>query len=199
MSRQLPVIDLEAISRRAARQSRPQFHWLAEVIDDYIRGHRMSAAADMAFFLNESFPVAIEYAALYKLANGHRHPHSYRRKLEALEEAYCRLLAVAGEMRKCSSFEELHDLIEREIGGIPDIGPLTVYDVATRIGAHLQLEPEKVYLHSGTKKGARELGLGARRKTLEKAVLPGELGRLAGREIEDCLCIYKDYLGVFRA
>ena len=102
-------------------------------------------------------------------------------------------------MRKCSSFEALHTLIEREIGGIPDIGPLTVYDVATRIGAHLQLEPEKVYLHSGTKKGARALGLGARRKSLEPAELPVEFGRLTAREIEDCLCLYKDYLGDFRA
>lgn len=141
----------------------------------------------------------IEYAALCKLANGHRHPHSYRRKLEALEESYRRLLAVAGEMRKCSSFEALHDLVELELSGIPDIGPLTVYDSATRIGAHLQLEPERVYLHSGTREGARALGLSARRKKLETAELPVEFGRLTAREMEDCLCIYKDYLGGLRA
>jgi hypothetical protein len=169
------------------------------VIDDYIRGRRVSAAAEMNFFRNESFRVVIEYAALYKLANGHRHPHSYHRKLEALEEAYRRLQAIPGDMQNCSSFEALHDIIEREIGGIPDIGPLTVYDVATRIGAHLNLEPEKVYLHSGTKKGAGALGLGVRRKMLEPAELPVEFGRLTAREIEDCLCLYKDYLGDFRA
>lgn len=199
MRRQLPVIDLEALRRRSARQSRPQFHSLSDVIDDYIRRHRVSAAAEMDFFRDESFPVVIEYAALYKLANGHRHPHSYRRTSEALEEAYRRLQAIPGDMQNCSSFEVLHDLIEREIGGIDDIGPLTVYDVATRIGAHLHLEPEKVYLHSGTRKGAEALGLGARRKTLEPAELPVEFGRLTAREIEDCLCLYKDYLGAFRA
>lgn len=199
MRRQLPVIDLESLRRRSARQSRPQFHSLSDVIDDYISRRRASAAAEMDFFRNESFPVAIEYAALSKLPDGHRHPHEYRRKLQALEEAYRRLQAIPGEMQKCSSFEELHGLIERKIGGIPDIGPLTVYDVATRIGAHLHLEPEKVYLHSGTKKGAGALGLGARRKTLEPAELPVEFGRLTAREIEDCLCLYKDYLGDFRA
>jgi hypothetical protein len=199
MRRQLPVIDLEAPRRRSARQSPPQFHSLSDVIDDYIRRHCMPAATELDFFRDESFPVAIEYAALYKLANGHRHRHGYRRTLEALEEAYRRLRAIPGEMRKCSSFEALHDLVEREIGGIDDIGPLTVYDVATRIGAHLHLEPEKVYLHSGTEKGARALGLGARRKTLEPAELPVEFGRLTAREIEDCLCLYKDYLGDFRA
>jgi hypothetical protein len=199
MSRQLPVIDLEALRRRDARQSRPQFHSLSEVIDDYIRGHRVPAGAEMDFFRDASLPVAIEYAALYKLADGHRHPHSYRRKREALNEAYRRLRAIPGEIRKCLSFEALHDLIEQEIGGIPDIGPLTIYDVATHVGAHLQLEPEEVYLHSGTREGAEALGLGARRKTLEPAELPVEFGRLTAREIEDCLCLYKDDLGAFRA
>jgi hypothetical protein len=199
MRRQLPVIYLETLRRRSARQTRPQFHSLSDVIDDYISRHRASAAAEMDFFRNESFSVAIEYAALYKLADGHRHPHSYRRKLEALKEAYRRLQAIPGEMQKCSSFEALHDLIEREISSIDDIGPLTVYDMATRIGAHLHLEPEKVYLHSGTKKGAGALGLGARRKTLELAELPVEFARLTASESEDCLCLYKDDLGDFRA
>lgn len=199
MVRQLPVIDPATYRRRSAHQSRPQFQSLSDVIDDYIRSHRVSAAAEMDFFRDKSFPVAIEYAALYKLADGHRHPHSYRRQLQALEEAHRRLRAIPEEMRKCSSFESLHILIERKIGGIRDIGPLTVYDVAARIGAHLQLEPEKVYLHSGTMEGARALGLGARRKTLEMSELPVEFRRLTAREVEDCLCLYKDYLGDFRA
>lgn len=199
MRRQLPVIDLEGPRRRSTHQSRPQFHSLSDVIDDYIRGHRLSATAEMAFFRNESFPVAIEYAALYKKADGHRHKHGYRRQLPALEEAHRRLRVISEELRKCSSFEALHTVVEGEIRGIRDIGPLTVYDVATRIGAHLHLEPEKVYLHSGTKEGAKALGLGARRKTLEPADLPVEFGRLTAREIEDCLCLYKDDLGDFRA
>jgi hypothetical protein len=199
MVRQLPVIDPAAFRRRSAHQSHPQFHSLSDVIDAYIRSHRVSAAAEMDFFRDNSFPVAIEYAALYKLADGHRHPHSYRRKLQALVEAHRRLRTIPEEMQRCSSFESLHTLIEQEIGGIPDIGPLTVYDVATRIGAHLQLEPEKVYLHSGTMEGARALGLGARRKTLEMSELPVEFRRLTAGEVEDCLCIYKDYLGNFQA
>lgn len=199
MRRQLPVIDLTAPRRRSARQSRPEFHSLSEVIDDYIRRHRISAAAEVDFFHKKSFPAAIEYAALMKLANGNRHPHAYRRKSQALKEAHRRLKAISGEMRKCSSFESLHNLIEQEIGSILDIGPLTVYDVTTRIGAHLDLEPEKVYLHSGTRKGARALGLGLRRKTLELSELPVEFNRLTAREIEDCLCLYKDYLGGFQA
>ena len=40
-----------------------------------------------------------------------------------------------------------------------ELGELTVYDVAHRIGAYLQLEPDVVYLHRGTRIGARYLGL----------------------------------------
>jgi hypothetical protein len=199
MRKQLPVINLAAPRRRSARQSVSRFHSLSDVIDDYLRSHRLPAAAGRDFFRSVSFSAAIEYAALSKLPDGHRHPHQYRRKLQALEEANRRLQAVTGRLRKCSSFESLHDLIGQEIGNIPDIGPLTVYDVATRIRAHLGIEPEKVYLHSGTRKGARALGLGARRKALEPSELPVEFRRLTAGEIEDCLCLYKDYLGAFRA
>jgi hypothetical protein len=35
-----------------------------------------------------------------------------------------------------------------------------VYDIAHRIGAYLRREPEAVYLHAGTREGARALNLG---------------------------------------
>ena len=49
----------------------------------------------------------------------------------------------------------------REIGFIFQafnlIGDLTVYDISTRIGAFLKLEPNRIYLHAGTRIGARAL------------------------------------------
>ncbi len=198
MRKKLPVIGLPILRRHSAIQPHPEFHSLSDVIDDYIYVHLAPATAEMDFFRTESFPIAIEYAALSKLRNGKRHPHSYRRTPQTLEEAYCRLKAIPEEMKKCSSFESLHTLIEQRIGDIPDIGPLTVYDVATRIGAHLHLEPEKVYLHSGTMKGARALGLGKGRKTLEPSELPVEFKQLTAGQIEDCLCLYEDYMSDFR-
>jgi hypothetical protein len=45
-----------------------------------------------------------------------------------------------------------------EIGLIAGIGRLTVYDVATRIGAHVDLAPERAYLHAGTATGAKGTG-----------------------------------------
>jgi hypothetical protein len=77
---------------------------------------------------------------------------------------------------------------------IPGIGELTVYDTALRIGAHFGLEPERVYVHAGTREGARALGFENRRTTIDMNELPEPLQRLSAREAEDMLCIYKHSL-----
>lgn len=93
------------------------------------------------------------------------------------------------------SFDELHTLVGDLVRPIPGIGELTVYDISQRIGSRFDLEPERVYLHSGTRVGARELGFDGRRASIEVAELPEELTvRLRPRELEDLLCIYKDAL-----
>jgi hypothetical protein len=69
-----------------------------------------------------------------------------------------------------------------------------VYDTALRIGAKLGLEPEVVYLHRGTRRGVRALGLDADRTFVALGELPHELRALRPHEIEDCLCIYKTEL-----
>jgi hypothetical protein len=74
------------------------------------------------------------------------------------------------------------------------MGELVVYDTALRIGARFGLEPEKVYVHRGTRDGVRKLGLDARRETIEMDELPAPIRRLTPREAEDFLCIYKDTL-----
>jgi hypothetical protein len=91
--------------------------------------------------------------------------------------------------RRRQDFAELHGLVEREIGDIPRIGCLAVYDVAHRIGAFLRIAPALVYLHRGTREGARALGF--RGKTVHPDELPVEFRTLPAAEIEDCLCIYK--------
>lgn len=77
------------------------------------------------------------------------------------------------------------------MGGIHDIGPLTIYDTALRIGAFLRLEPAVVYLHRGTREGAKAIGENHRSECLDVRELPRPFQRLKPYEIEDCLCIYK--------
>jgi hypothetical protein len=99
------------------------------------------------------------------------------------------------EIRSCLNFEELIKLMGKKIGNIPGIGQLTVYDTALRIGANLGIEPKIVYLHCGTRVGAKTLGINIRKKdTLNPSELPDAFSKLSPSEIEDCLCIYKGAL-----
>ena len=177
------------------KQEQQRFNTLLEIINDYIRKHRKYADEEMDFFRRcPNLPTAIEHAALSKLPNGKRHPHQYRRLHRALAQAERNLQAIPSELRRCRSFNELYLGIKKAIGYIHDIGPLTIYDVAHRIGVYLKLEPERVYLHAGTADGAKALRLNYRRESLDVDELPKVFRRLKPSEIEDCLCIYKDYL-----
>ena len=192
--------DCRTSSKSCNSRKGGQFHSLSDIIDNYIREVRGRAHDEMDFFNHRpSLQSAIEYAALSKLPNGKRHSHQRRRSPQTLAEAESKLQAIAPKLRHCQSFEEFHALIHQEIGPIHDIGPLTVYDVANRIGAYLNLEPERVYLHTGTADGAKALRLNYRQESLDPAELPIEFRQLAPREIEDCLCIYKDEFATIRA
>jgi hypothetical protein len=112
-----------------------------------------------------------------------------------LERSRARLLENLPLLKGCTSFDELHELVDRLIRPIAGVGELAVYDTTLRIGARFGLAPAKVYLHAGTRIGARNLGLDARNGELEIADLPPELQTLAAHELEDVLCIYKDDFG----
>src|SRR6266498_1169290 len=103
-----------------------------------------------------------------------------------------RLLESMQALRQAGSFDELFELIAATIGQIRRIGPLAVYDTALRIGARFGLQPAKVYLHAGTRMGAKGLGLDSTADAIEMGELPAELRTLTAREVEDALCIYKD-------
>ncbi len=166
---------------------------LRGIVDAHIRNKRLPESLELRFYADQpSLAAAIEVAALCKMPNGKRHPHQYRIRGRALAEARRRLLA--GDMANARTFDELHELVAAAVRGVWKKAELTIYDIAHRIGAHLGLAPERVYLHRGTRDGARELGLGRGRAWLELHELPREFHRLTPAEAEDCLCIYKDHL-----
>jgi hypothetical protein len=75
-------------------------------------------------------------------------------------------------------------------------GELVAYDVADRIGLHLGLTPRWIYLHAGTRTGARRLGLGTAPNTRSIGAkdLPRPLDSLGPRDAENVLCTYQDEL-----
>jgi len=77
-------------------------------------------------------------------------------------------------------------------------GELTVYDTALRIGAYLRIEPEKVFLHRGTRDGAKALGFKGGKRSIRLDELPKAFHGLKPYQIEDCLCIYAKALKSLR-
>lgn len=166
---------------------------LRSIVADYIRSYREPAVREMQFYSQQrSLRDAVDRAARCILPSGKRHSHQRRIPGEALKEARKRLLGA--DLRACQSFDELHSLVDSLIRDIHMVGALVVYDLSHRIGAYLGLEPMRVYLHAGARDGARALGLGRGRDTLDLSDLPREFDRLTPAEAEDCLCIYKERL-----
>lgn len=148
---------------------------------------------ELRFFqVQRTLADAVEKAALCKTPSGKRQPHQRRLSQATLRKMYAALKRT--DLESAESFKELFKRVEGAIGGVSGVGELTVYDTSVRIGAYLRLEPERVYLHRGTRVGAEALGLGRGKRVLELNELPKAFHRLRPHEVEDCLCIYKQEL-----
>ena len=139
--------------------------------------------------------MAIHYAGHCMRGDGKRNTHHQRRSQETLFEVESALQKCAGEIRGCATFHELHELIYGETEAIIGAGPLLVYDAATVIAANLGLNPDRIYLHSGTARVPNPSSILAVVKQ-SSSELPSAFMRLHCYEIEDCLCLYKRELAL---
>lgn len=170
---------------------------LAAIVRAYRRLCRPGAIEELESFRREpDLEAAVERAALAQRPDGKRYDHQRRLSRDVLKEVRRRLAPSA--IRRCDDFDQLHAELEGRIGSIRGVGELMLYDTALRIGAKLSLTPTRVYLHAGTRRGARALGLNGRARSLDVSDLPGELRKLEPHEIEDCLCIFKQQLAQLR-
>lgn len=171
---------------------------LSSVVRNYKSRYRQRARDELEFFAQlPTLSDAIEYAAFAKDGRGKRFSHQRRLKVVALQRAHSMLWANSYRMNSCTNFAELYETVDVALQRVAGIGELYVYDTTLRLGAHLKLSPDKIYLHAGTRVGAEALGLDGRAQTLEVRELPNELHELEPHEIEDVLCIYKSLLHQF--
>jgi hypothetical protein len=144
--------------------------------------------------------------------DGKMHNHQSRVPESIREEFAANILLCAPRIRSIAKgrslggasdrFDALHDLLDMSR---PDkgIGPVTLYDVATRIGAYLAVEPTSLYLHAGVKEGIVALMTAEDRTMLFEptardrvaqddlwAAWPAFCG-LPPDEVEDLLCTYR--------
>lgn len=135
----------------------------------------------------------IEVAA--KAIDNHNKIHSHQRRVGRVKLNYFadQLKLKEQDIKQAKTFDELLSVIEAvKCEGIAD---LTHYDTATRIGAYLDLFPDKIYLHTGTRLGAKYLlGNLKGRKFITVNELPKDFLNhdLTASEFEDILCIFKD-------
>ena len=170
------------------------------IVAAYVSEWQEDAKADLQHFASQpTFVDALRLAALAEGPGCTRMAHQRRIPRAVLRHSATRLLARAKTLLRAKTFEELYDLVANVILPIRGIGELTVYDTAVRIAAFRGLKPKRVYLHAGTRVGARALGVSGDREWIAPHELPMAFRRLRPSEIEDCLCIYKAELRAFVA
>jgi hypothetical protein len=168
---------------------------LETIVRFYIQRIRPRAQAELAWFVRQpTLRETIRCAALAINSCGKRYSHQRRIKRTAMAQAHSILSGAKPRIKKCAEFASLFGLIEAALEDVPGIGELYIYDTSLRIGAKLGILPENVYLHAGTRTGARNLGLGVARSTVRMASLPSALRVLKPHEVEDVLCIFKGEL-----
>jgi hypothetical protein len=143
------------------------------------------------------FETAVDRAVRSRFPDGKMHNHQTRVRLSALLTFGENIIRDEEEIRLHTSFHTFWCLLDRiKPWGI---GPLTVYDVAERLGRYLRLAPERVYLHAGPTLGAKALGIDVAGKAwLEMGDLPEPMRILSADEAEDFLCVFNSYLHRFR-
>jgi len=168
---------------------------LRGMLHEYIECHRPRARRERSRFKRfSSLEKAIENAALAIDSEGKRSAHHRRRTTVQLSLGKSALIAALPDLRRCENFDQLHNRVRKATKPIKGLGRLYTYDTAQLIGAHLRLSPKRVYLHSGTRKGARALGFSGGLSYLMPSQLPAQLQVLKPYELEDFLCIFEENL-----
>ena len=155
-----------------------------------------------------NFSRAVRRAVEARDENGKHHNHQSKVDITARRRLGSLIVkaAMAGRF-DLYDFDTLHEHIDKikPYG----IGPVTVYDVAVRIGAYLGIEPKSVYLHAGVRQGLKALQVALdawehgghdkftdpswlRRERIPVRHFPPPLNTMRADDVEDILCTYRE-------
>ena len=164
---------------------------LNQLVRIYKRKHGPRLAAYLDFFRElDLLDDAIRFACHGKEGKIHGHQHLVGKA--KLEQARKKLQKCADEIAAVESFDDLLTLVEDRTSSIYRFGVLAVYDTSLRLGAYHDVWPEIVYLHAGTRKSCKALGVPTKGGTVELEQLPKPIRSLEPYQAEDFLCIFKD-------
>lgn len=118
---------------------------------------------------------------------------------EILNQVRDNLLMNIDVLKAVKDFAELIKVVNDS--RVRFFGETAIYDTSLRIGSYLKIEPEQVYLHTGSKKGAEELEIkgylpsgSSNQKSLPMAVMPDELKPFKPAYLEHFFCVAKERL-----
>jgi hypothetical protein len=183
----------------------PELTGFGDIPRHYLQERAFKAEAEMEWFGEQSQTIseAIERACA-SIYEGRLHTHQWRpfqKWPRAPQDAADLLKLQASRIAEAGTFEDdLYPMIHTAIASprCKGIGPLACYDIARRIGAWLRpkLKPTEVYLHRGTRDGAKAVRCPqADRRRASMRDFPEALRRLlTAAQLEDVLCIYRGTL-----
>lgn len=149
----------------------------------------------------KTLPDAIERACASICENGLLHSHQWRPFHiwpEAPKKATELLKPLASRIAASRNFDDdLYPIICTTLARCKGTGLLASYDIACRIGAWMRskLEPIQVFLHRGTREGAKAVGVRVNRERAPMSDFREDLRQsLTAAQMEDMLCIYRGTL-----
>jgi hypothetical protein len=126
------------------------------------------------------------------------HPHQNCLSWKKRQDVHRHLLKSKAQIQASATFEELHAVIAQCVRPPFQAADLLIYDLSIRIGAWLGLKPALVYLHRGTREGARALFGRRLPNEIACSEFPPAFRRLPAIELDDLLCIYKAEIALAR-
>jgi hypothetical protein len=169
---------------------------------------------------SKNYAQAVRRAVEARDKNGKHHNHQSKVDITARRKLGSKMCAKrfskyakALSKRKDEGPDWLYTRFDALYDAIDDIkpkgiGPVTVYDVAVRVGAYLDIEPQAVYMHAGVRQGVKALGAAlcavgevkvgedlkrmASLKMIPMSYFPSVWKDMSADDVEDMLCTYRE-------
>ncbi|MDY6803319.1 MAG: hypothetical protein SXA11_05865 [Cyanobacteriota bacterium] len=170
---------------------------LSELVEEYLQNWGDFYQNEAQWWGNQTldWKSAQKRAWESRRADGKMSRHQHRVGSEKLKEGLRIALIDNIQSDRFETFEQLYEWVKSVAHQVDGLGELVTYDVALRLGMWLNLEPAVVYLHRGTRDGAKKFNVNVKEKTATVSAFPPEMQELGATHAENFLCIYKEHLG----
>jgi len=210
---------VDAAKAFAAEPPRRPLTSLDAIVEDFQWRYVDRKKTDQVIAFCKSAPnlrIAIRRAVRSRDAQGKHHNHQSKVDITARMDLGEALIHSRSEIRHIVAYgagakdweDDMFDLLHDHVVNCSGygIGPVTVYDVAVRVGAFLNIEPTKVYVHAGVRKGLIALENAYARLDIGPVLLTGAhklprvpmylfpepLVEMRADDVEDILCTYRE-------